>query len=80
MNTGWTGAGGWAGGDAVITTDTRSGVVVGPDVVGLTVVVGLGVVVVVGLIVVVVVVVTMSGNTGPGGCWFHLRHLTCIVL
>ena len=79
MNTGWTGAGGWAGGDAVITTDTRSGVVVGPDVVGLAVVIGLAVVVVVvGLIV--VVVVTMSGNTGPGGCWFHLRHLTCIVL
>lgn len=76
MNTGWTGAGGWAGGDAVITTDTRSGVVVGPDVVGLAVVVGLGVVVVVGLIV----VVTMSGNTGPGGCWFHLRHLTWMVL
>ena len=78
MNTGWTGAGGWAAGDAVITTDTRSGVVVGPDDVGLAVVVGLGVVVVVGLTV--VVVVTMSGNTGPGGCWFHLRHLTWMVL
>ena len=79
MNTGWTGAGGWAGGDAVITTDTRSGVVVGPDDVGLAVVVGLGVVVVGGGLG-VVVVVTMSGNTGPGGCWFHLRHLTWMVL